>query len=278
MLVPGGKGAPFGCTPAPGCTPPPGITPAPVSVPPGVVGVEPTVVPGAAPVVPFEGEVCVGPGVARVCPGWVWGGIGRPAAPVPLVWASRTGAPIIAASGNRSALRIANSSRKRMSERKLRTFPPRAKGRRSGCPPGGPADPGPLLPGGVAVDEIDDEPRIFRRRRGKDPVTEVEDVPGSCLSGIVEDALHPRFEDRLRQEQARRIEVSLQRHRVASPFSRVRQRDAPVDADHVGAGAGEDPEKLARLDPEHGHRLAFPAQGPYHPCDVRGPDPRVVVG
>src|SRR4051812_38456076 len=119
MLVPGGKGAPFGCTPAPGCTPPPGITPAPVSVPPGVVGVEPTVVPGAAPVapgaapgVPFEGEVCVRPGVARVCPGWVWGGIGRPAAPVPLDWASRAGAPIIAASGNRSALRIVNSSRK----------------------------------------------------------------------------------------------------------------------------------------------------------------------
>src|SRR3954471_22273250 len=277
MLVPGGKGAPFGCTPAPGCTPPPGITPAPVSVPPGVVGVEPTVVPGAAPVVPFEGEVCVCPGVARVCPGWVWGGIGRPAAPVPLDWASRAGAPIIAARGNRSALRIANSSRKRMSERKLRTFPPRAKGRRSGCPPGGPADPGPLLAGGVAVDEIDDEPRIFRRRRGKDPVTEVEDVPGSCLSRIGEDALHPRFQDWLRQEQARRIEVSLQGHPVAGPFPRVRQRDAPVDADHVGAAAGEDAEKLAGLDAEDGHRLAFPAQRPYDPCDVRGPDPRVVV-
>src|SRR5689334_4772777 len=109
MLVPGGKGAQFGCTPAPGCTPPPGCTPAPVSVPPGVVGVEPTVVP--APGVPFEGAVCVCPGVARVCPGWFWGGIGRLAAPVPLDWASRAGAPIIAASENRSALRIADSSR-----------------------------------------------------------------------------------------------------------------------------------------------------------------------
>src|SRR3954470_23353222 len=255
MLVPGGKGAPFGCTPAPGCTPPPGCTPAPVSVPPGVVGVEPTVVPGAAAVVPLEGAVCcpgvpcvcpgvacVWPGVARVCPGWLWGGIGRPAAPVPLDWASRAGAPIIAASENRSALRIASSSGERISERKLGPFPARAKGRRCGWPPGGSPDPGPLLARRLAVDEIDHEPGVFRWGRGKDPVTQVEDVPGSCLTRVVEDALHPRFQDRFGQEQARWIEVPLQCHTVARPLSRVRQRDTPIDADHVGARSGEDAE------------------------------------
>src|SRR5256885_1427152 len=92
-----------GCTPALGCTPPPGWTPAPVSVPPGVVGVEPTAVPGAA-VGPLEGGVWACPRL---------GGSGRLTPVVPaggLVWPSSAGPTMKAAArGRRSARRIADS-------------------------------------------------------------------------------------------------------------------------------------------------------------------------
>src|SRR3954466_9251278 len=93
-----------------GWTPPPGCTPAPVSVPPGVPGVEGTVCPGVALLgVALFGVALLGvallpfDGAGVVCAGVLWAGMafwgsGRLTAPV-LDWASNAGAPIRATKG-----------------------------------------------------------------------------------------------------------------------------------------------------------------------------------
>src|SRR5438105_2592700 len=96
--------------------------------------------------------------------------------------------------------------------------------------------------------EVDDELGVLGGRGGQDAVPEIEDVPPSGGARSVEDAAHPFLENGLWQEEARGVEVALQRDRVAGAAAGLRKRHAPIHTDHVGPRPAEDAEKLAGLD------------------------------
>src|SRR5206468_2338598 len=93
----------------------------------------------------------------------------------------------------------------------------------------------------AAMHPLDHRLERLDRRFGEDAVSEVEDVAGPPR-GAGEHVPHLALELESRREQGHRVEVALNGDGApgaADSLPRHVERDAPIDADHVAAGARE---------------------------------------
>src|SRR5213593_1276348 len=109
----------------------------------------------------------------------------------------------------------------------------------------------------AAMHPLDNRLQGLHRRLGEHTVPEVENVPRSP-GGAGEHVPRLTLELRSRRQERRRIEVTLDGFggRGSDALPRDIERHAPVDPDHVAAGAGEVHEQRRRIGPEVDHRYS----------------------
>src|SRR5580658_6271270 len=101
----------------------------------------------------------------------------------------------------------------------------------------------------VALDEVDDAEDGVYGGVGNDAVAEVEDVAGAA-GGEREDLEDAGFEDLFGSEESDRVEVALHGGVVSDGAPAGVERDAPVEADDVGAGLAEGGKEAGGVDAE----------------------------
>src|ERR1022692_3354091 len=94
------------------------------------------------------------------------------------------------------------------------------------------------------MDRINQCHRVIDRRVGEDSVTEIKDVTRTAGS-LIEDGLRAIADFGDLSEQRDRIEIALHRNIVTETRPRLREIDAPVEADHIAASLAHQLEQIA---------------------------------
>src|SRR5918993_4247035 len=105
---------------------------------------------------------------------------------------------------------------------------------------------------------IDNGFDVLHRCVLQDAMTQIEDMTGASL-GAAHNILHAFFDLRPRRKEQSRVEIALDGDIMPEEFPAIVQRDAPIEPDHVSAGALHKRQESRGVGPkvDHGYVLGF---------------------